>query len=171
MLWWPIYMIMNSSSFINTNPSHSQRDFLPEFEPDTFRTDTSTCYTNTLILYICSFHVFFLAPNRPQQLAETPFSNQSIVMSPFMSHMTFRITFFTDCCTHNFFFTGESMYFHFIGCLFDSFVNILTKTVLSVHSSYSSVNFTWFALISFPKFGERPLFKPGAISFICHHFE
>ena len=77
MLWWPIYMIMNSSSFINTNPINSQRDFLPAVKPDSFRTDTSTCCTNTLILYICSVFQYtctfspsvssFWAPNRLQQ--------------------------------------------------------------------------------------------------------
>ena len=29
MLWWPIYTIMNSSSFINTNPIYSRGYFLP----------------------------------------------------------------------------------------------------------------------------------------------
>ena len=47
-------MIINSSSFINTHPIHSQGDFLPAVEPESFRTDTSTSCTNTLILYICS---------------------------------------------------------------------------------------------------------------------
>ena len=85
VLWWPIYTIMNSSSFINTNPIHSRRDFFPAVEPDSFQTDTSTCCTDTLILYIfsvlqytCSiyflfFHVFFLTPNRPQQLGDKGF--------------------------------------------------------------------------------------------------
>ena len=54
LLWWPIYTIMNSSSFINTNPVYSRRDFFPAVEPDRFQTDTSTCSTNTVISYICS---------------------------------------------------------------------------------------------------------------------
>ena len=31
-------------------------DFFPSVEPDSFRTDTSTCCTNTLILFICSVY-------------------------------------------------------------------------------------------------------------------
>ena len=74
------YLYNNELFLINTNPIHSRRDFLPAVEPDSFQTDTSTCCSNTLILYICSvlqytcsiyflfFHVFFLAPNRPQHI-------------------------------------------------------------------------------------------------------
>ena len=35
----------------------------------------------------------------------------------------------------------------------------LTKTYFSVHITHSSVNFTWFALISPQKFADRHLFK------------
>ena len=43
-----------------------------------------------------------------------------------------------------------------------------TKTCFSVNITYSSVNFTWFALFSHQKFSNRPLFKPGAHIFIFH---
>ena len=35
----------------------------------------------------------------------------------------------------------------------------------------SSVNFTWLALFNLKKFDDRPLFKPGTLTLICHHFE
>ena len=40
------------------------------------------------------------------------FSKKSIVLSPFMSQDTVNIAFFTDHCTWNFFFNGESVCFH-----------------------------------------------------------
>ena len=65
---------------IPSYPIQSWKDFLPTVEPESFRTDTPTCWTNTLILYICFvlqytcsiyflffFCACFLAPNRPQQ--------------------------------------------------------------------------------------------------------
>ena len=36
LLWWPIYAIMNSFSFININPIYSRGDFLPAVEHDSF---------------------------------------------------------------------------------------------------------------------------------------
>ena len=39
-----------------------------------------------------------------------PFSSKSIVMSLFISQKTISITFFTDHCTQNFFFGGESVF-------------------------------------------------------------
>ena len=56
--------------------------------------------------------------------------------------------------------------------MFSPFLNIiLTKICFFVHIRYSSVNFTWFALFTHQKFDDRPLLKPGALHFICHHFE
>ena len=49
--------------------------------------------------------------------------------------------------------------------IFSPFVNIFffTKIYLSIYITHSSVNFTWFALLSSQKFNDRPLFKPGAL--------
>ena len=56
LLLWSIYTIMRSSFFINTNPIYSWGDFFPAVKPDSFRTETFTCCTNTLILNICSVY-------------------------------------------------------------------------------------------------------------------
>ena len=70
-----MYMIMNSSSFIDTHPNYSRRDFLPAIEPDSFGwTFLPAVLTFLFCIYvlfiqdICStyflfFYVFFLAPN------------------------------------------------------------------------------------------------------------
>ena len=42
----------------------------------------------------------------------------------------------------------------------------LTKTCFFIHISYSSVNFTWVALLNHQKFPDRPLFKPGTLWFV-----
>ena len=56
--------------------------------------------------------------------------------------------------------------------IFSSFCEyFLTKTCFYIHIPYSSENFTWFALLSQKKFGDRPLFKPGIVYLICCHFE
>ena len=70
----------------------------------------------------------------------TPFTGKSILMGPFMSQKTVNMTFFTDNCNQNFFFAGESVYFHSLDCLFNSgslwqtlfspFVNILKQNML-----------------------------------------
>ena len=36
--------------------------------------------------------------------------------------------------------------------------------------AYSSVSFTWFALLSHQKFDDRPLFKREALCLICYQF-
>ena len=45
---------------------------------------------------------------------------KSIVMVFFMPQKIVSMTFFTDHYTQNFFFTGESAYFHSMDCLFNS---------------------------------------------------
>ena len=45
------------------NPIYFRRDLLWTVEPDSFRTDTITCCTNTLILYICSVLQYTCAIN------------------------------------------------------------------------------------------------------------
>ena len=37
--------------------------------------------------------------------------------------------------------------------------------------TYSFIDFIGFALLSHQRFDDRPLFKPGALCLICHHFE
>ena len=65
--------------------------------------------------------------------------------------------------------------FYSIHCLFNSDFywqthvllickHFLIKTTFSVHIQ-SSINFTWFTLVSHPKFDDRYLFKPGALRF------
>ena len=80
VLWWPIYTIMNSSSFMNTNPIYSQGDFLPAVNPDSFKWRLLPavwtiffCIYVLFIQYIGSayflcFCVFFLALNWLQQI-------------------------------------------------------------------------------------------------------
>ena len=46
----------------------------------------------------------------------------------------------------------------------------LTKTYLSLPITKSSVNFTWFALLSHYKF-DKSLLKPGELCLICCHSE
>ena len=41
-----------------------------------------------------------------------PFSKKSIVKSPFMSQKIISMIFSTNCCTRNFFFTGELVCFY-----------------------------------------------------------
>ena len=55
VLWWPIYTIMNSSSFINTNPIYSRRDFLPAVKSDSF---ISTLLPAVLTLLFCIYVLF-----------------------------------------------------------------------------------------------------------------
>ena len=43
---------------------------------------------------------------------------KSIMLSPFMSQKTVCITFLTDYCARNLFFTGEWVYFRSMDCLF-----------------------------------------------------
>ena len=44
------------------------------------------------------------------------------------------------------------------------YLNIfLTKPCYPLHITYSSVNFLWFAGVNYPKFYDRPLFKPEAL--------
>ena len=50
--------------------------------------------------------------------------------------------------------------------MFSPLVNIfLTKTCISVHTTHSSVNFTWFALLSHQECFDRQLFKAFEINF------
>ena len=76
-----------------------------------------------------------------------------------------------------FIFTGESVYFYAIECLFEPntlqqthilpicrFVNLsLAKTCFSVHLPHSSTNLTWFAFISKQKLDDGPLYKLRAL--------
>ena len=78
--------------------------------------------------------------------SDTSSPRKLVVMGPFMSQMTVSMTFI-DCCTQNFFFTGESVCFHSMNYLFDS----------------GSVNFTWFPLLSYQTFDDMTLFKPEAL--------
>ena len=48
------------------------------------------------------------------------FFKKSTVMGPFMSQNSGSITIFTHSCAWNIFFTGESLCFHSIDCLFNS---------------------------------------------------
>ena len=90
-------------------------------------------------------------------------------MSPFMSQKTVSMTFFTDHYTWNFFFTGKSVCFHSMDCLFDSDslrqTHILPISKLKRASLYTShsIDFIWFAFLSHQKLDDRPLFKPGAL--------
>ena len=60
--------------------------------------------------------------------------------------------FLTQACS------GKSM--------FSPLVNIfLNKTCFFIHITHSSVNFTWFILLSHQKFDDRTLFKPGLLWF------
>ena len=48
--------------------------------------------------------------------------------------------------------------------MFSPFVNILLiKKCFSIYIIHSSVNFTWFTLLSHQKFDKRALFKPGKL--------
>ena len=87
----------------------------------------------------------------------TVYSCISVVMDPFMSAKIVSMTIFSECCTQNFFFTGESWaVFFFLARIhsgkpmFSPFVNILfffffffffTKTFFSMHIKYFSLNF------------------------------
>ena len=53
---------------------------------------------------------------------------------------------------------------------FSHVVKFLTKMFFSVLIKYSSVNFTWFALLSHQGYDDRPLFKPEALCLTCYHF-
>ena len=56
--------------------------------------------------------------------------------------------------------------------MFRPFVNMfLIERWFSVHNTNSSVNFVLIALLSYPKFEDRPLFKSEVPSLICWHFE
>ena len=48
---------------------------------------------------------------------------------------------------------------------------LLTETSFSLNITHSSINFTWFVLVSHQKFNDRPLFVLGALCLICQHFE
>ena len=56
LFWWPIYMIMNSSSFINTNPIYSWGNILPAVEPDSFRRTLSSSVLRLYFVYM--FYLF-----------------------------------------------------------------------------------------------------------------
>ena len=84
-------------------------------------------------------------------------------MGPFMSQKIVSITFFTT--EPGTLFPGKSMCFHSMDCLFDSASqwkihvlsickHFLTKTFFSVHIPFSSVNFTWFALLNYQRFDD-----------------
>ena len=55
-----------------------------------------------------------------------------------------------------FFFIDENPYLAFC-------TDFSAKTCFSIHIKQSSVNFTWFALLSHQKFDDRPLFMPGEL--------
>ena len=56
--------------------------------------------------------------------------------------------------------------------MFSSFASIcLTQICFSVRITNSSLNFTCFALFRHEIFDDKPLFKPGALFMICHHFK
>ena len=51
--------------------------------------------------------------------------------------------------------------------MFSPFVNfILTKTCISIHITYYSVNFKCFSLLSHKKFDNRSPFKPGSLFYL-----
>ncbi len=90
--------------------------------------------------------------------------------SSFMSQETVNITFFTDRYARNSFFTGESVCLHSMDYLFDSgslaqthvkptCKHFFSKTCFSVNFTHSPVNYTWFGLLSYQRFDDRPLFK------------
>ena len=106
-----------------------------------------------------------------------PFKRKSIVIAPFMFQKIVSITFSTGCYNQNCFFCRESVYFHFMDCLFNSGLSKQTRvlihlerfifidTYFSVLITHSFVNFTWFVFLSHQKVHDRPLFKPGALWF------
>ena len=57
-------------------------------------------------------------------------------------------------------FHGLSFWFRFI--VANSFF-LNTKTYFSIYTTYSSIIFTWFAILSYQKLDDRQLFKPGAL--------
>ena len=72
-------------------------------------------------------------------------------MSPFITQKVVSMTFFTDCCTWNFFSMEEFVCFHFIDCffihgncdkaVFSPIVKIyLNKTCFFIHITHSSWN-------------------------------
>ena len=106
----PIYTIMNSSSFINTNPIYTWEDFLQAVEPDNFgQTLLSAVLTLLFCIYVlfiqytCStyflfFHIFFLAPNGLQQKQDCKYTATSTLTRLSFMHIFFlsptkKITF------------------------------------------------------------------------------
>ena len=83
------------------------------------------------------------------------------------------MTFFTSCCTQIFFFSGESDCFHSIDCLFilgsqwEIHIQPIYKhfffTCFSFHITHSSINFTWFALLSLQYYGRALSLSCGGL--------
>ena len=97
-------------------------------------------------------------------------------MGPFMCQRIVSMTFLTDCCVRNIFFTRECVSTPWTVILtwacsgksmFSQFVkNYLTETYFSVHITHSFVNFTWFALLNHQK---DDLCWSLEYCFICGH--
>ena len=101
------------------------------------------------------------------------FKRISIMTSPCMSKKTVSMIFFTDRDTWNIFMTESECAscpwtVNFIVAksgLAYLLTFFFTKACLSVQDTHSSVNLTWFVLLSHQKFDDRPLFKLGALWF------
>ena len=81
-----------------------------------------------------------------------------------MSHKIVSMTFFTNYCTQNFFFMGESVtpWIVFLTqAKHRTMMSLSVNVFLQKHLTHS-INFTLFALLNHPKFNGRPLFKPEA---------
>ena len=92
-------------------------------------------------------------------------------MGPFMCQKFVSMTFFIDTCTQKFPLQNQCVstpwsVFSTQACRgkpIKLICNILlTKTYFSMHITHSSVNFTWFVLLTHQIFDDRILFKPGA---------
>ena len=93
-----------------------------------------------------------------------------VSMGLFMSQKIVSMTFFTDYCARNFFFTWEC--FFTLSIVFSTqarrnevmispFINL--KRAFFLNTTHSSVNLIWFAFYSHPKSDDRTLFKPEAL--------
>ena len=111
--------------------------------------------------------------SKEKAIGSTVYSWKSIVMGPFMHQNTVSMTFFTE---HLKLFLNQRVsvfpvhrlsFWLRLTCgkpIFSSFVNIYkSKICLSVHITNSSVNFTWFVLLSHQNLDERSVFKPGPL--------
>ena len=89
-------------------------------------------------------------------------------MFPFMCQRRVSMTFFTDCCTRKVFLLLSSCFstpltvfsIRFVGAnrFLANLLKFFTKICFSEHITLSSLSFSWFALLSYQIFDDRPLF-------------